>query len=85
MKLHRELFSNFAPVSSFAFGQGGYIEGVRSVLEFSSGKLKLRLVHGTVEIEGKNLKIDKYTEEDFAFSGSAELVRFIPDKSGDKK
>lgn len=54
---------------------GAYFKGVREVAEYSPQKITLLARKTTVTIEGENLVIDRYFEDDLFIKGRVEAVR----------
>ena len=79
MRLYDEIFKN---VDGVALARcilvprgGGYFEGVKSVVDFSSEKVALRFLKEDVVVEGKNLIIKKYYEGDLQLIGEIFSLR----------
>ena len=73
MRLYDEIFKSVdgAAVSRCLFVPGGegYLEGVKSVEEFSAERIVICFPKNRVEIEGEELSISKYYEGDLQISG----------------
>ncbi len=53
-----------------------YIENYKSILEYESGIIRLKLKNMQMIIEGKNLVIDYYTQENMLITGSIKSIKF---------
>ena len=64
-------------------GGGGYLEGVKSVGDFSDTKIVVYFPRQAVEIEGTGLAIKKYYDGDLQIGGRVLCVRVVsPDADG---
>jgi hypothetical protein len=73
MRLYDEIFKSVDGVAVarclLVPGGEGYLEGVKSVEEFSSNRLVICFPKNRVEIEGEGLSISKYYEGDLHIAG----------------
>ena len=88
MRLYDELFKN---ADGGAFSRcifvpngGGYFEGVKSMVDFSSEKVTVRFAREIVEVEGEELVIKKYCDGDLQLSGKIHSLRVIKATEGEK-
>lgn len=70
-ELGAEGLKNFTVIPSF----GGYFCGVKSVVEFSSEKITLALRRVSVILEGENLAVERYFEEDIFIKGDIKVIK----------
>ncbi len=89
MRIYDEVFKN--PTESACArcvvvpGGGGYLEGVKSVGDFSAEKIVVYFPKQTVEVEGVNLAIKKYYDGDLQIGGRVTGVRVVsPTADGGK-
>ena len=52
------------------------IENYKGILEYQREKIRLSLKHGQIEICGKELKIEYYTNDDMRISGCIDRVEY---------
>lgn len=52
------------------------IENYKGILEYQQDKIRLSLKHGQIEICGKELKIEYYTNDDMRISGCIDRVEY---------
>jgi sporulation protein YqfC len=52
------------------------IENYKGILEYRTDKIRLSLKHGQIEIFGKALKIEYYTNEDMRITGCIDRVEY---------
>lgn len=69
--------NDFAARCTVVVGGGGYFEGVKAVGEFSADKVVLYFSGETLEVEGKNLFIQKYLDGDLQLGGKIALLRRV--------
>ena len=86
MRLYDEIFKSVDGVAVarclLVPGGEGYLEGVKSVEEFSSKRLVICFSKNRVEIEGEGLSISKYYEGDLQIAGR--IFSWKIDKSGEE-
>lgn len=85
MRLIEEIFKSadgeFPARYTVVVGGGGYFEGVKAVGDFFPNKIVLYYPHETVEVEGENLSIQKYLDNDLQIGGKISSVkRLCPPK-----
>lgn len=54
-----------------------HIENAHGILEYTTEKVKLLTRDNTVEIEGKDLLIDNYSQEEINIEGSIDSIHYI--------
>lgn len=54
------------------------VENYQSIIEYSQNQIKLQGKHIKLLIEGEDLLIDRFTEDDCKIYGRIEEVRYIP-------
>lgn len=52
------------------------IENYKGILEYQPDKIRLSLKHGQIEICGKALKIEYYTNDDMRISGCIDRIEY---------
>lgn len=52
------------------------VENYRGILEYETTLIRLSLKHGQIQISGKALKIDYYTNDDMKISGRIDKIEF---------
>ncbi|MCD8149971.1 MAG: YabP/YqfC family sporulation protein [Clostridiales bacterium] len=52
------------------------VENYRGILAYESDKIRLSLKHGQIEISGRALNIDYYTNDDMKISGNIQRVEY---------
>ena len=86
MRLYDEIFKSVDGVAVarclLVPGGEGYLEGVKSVEEFSPERLVICFSKNRVEIEGEGLSISKYYEGDLQIAGR--IFSWKIDKSGEE-
>lgn len=70
-ELGADTLKSFSIVPDF----GGYFRSVKGVLEYSSQKIILALKKSKLMIEGENLTLGKYFEEDLFIKGKITGVK----------
>lgn len=53
-----------------------YVENYRSIIEFSNEKIKLQTKTCQVEINGRNLQIEYYTNDEMKIVGCIDCIRY---------
>lgn len=53
-----------------------YIENYKGILEYTSGCIRIQGKNTYIAIEGRNLKIDYYTEEDMLIKGYITSIQY---------
>jgi hypothetical protein len=83
MRLYREflqkvgLYEGFCPERCvWLVGGGGYLQGVKSVVDFSSEKITVSLKAGWIEVEGRMLSIGKFEAGDLEILGEIERITY---------
>ena len=67
-------------------GGGGYLEGVKSVGDFSAERIVVYFPRQEVEIVGQALTIKKYYDGDLQIGGKVTAIRVVlPDGNGGMK
>ena len=86
MRLYEEIFKsvNGAALSRCMIipNGDGYLEGVKSVDEFSPDKIVIGFAKNRVEIIGENLSIGKYCEGDLHIMGKISGVQVLREGDG---
>ena len=89
MRLFQEMFKNgrqldgeIAPLPRCVIlpDRGGYVEGVRSVGDFSSERLVLYFAKHSAEVEGEHFTIGKYCDGDLELLGEIVSLRFLQER-----
>ncbi len=79
MKLLEQILSELGAdtLKSFSVvpGFGGYFRSIKGVAEYSSEKIVLALKKNKITIEGENLTLGKYFEEDLLIKGKITGVK----------
>ena len=70
-ELGADTLKSFSVVPDF----GGYFRSVKGVAEYSSSKIVLALKKNRIYIEGENLTLGKYFEEDLLIKGKITGVK----------
>ena len=70
-ELGADNLKSFSVVPEF----GGYFRSVKGVVEYSSEKVVLALKKNRITIEGENLTLGKYFEEDLFIKGNIAGVK----------
>lgn len=52
------------------------VENYRGILEYETSQIRLSLKHGQIQIFGKELKIEYYTNEDMKISGRIDRIEY---------
>ena len=52
------------------------IENYKGILEYRQDKIRLLLKNGQLEITGRNLKIDYYTNDDMKITGQVDKLEY---------
>ena len=52
------------------------IENYKGILEYLPDKIRLSLKRGQIEIQGKTLKIEYYTNDDMRISGRIDKIEY---------
>lgn len=52
------------------------IENYKGILEYRKDKIRLLLKHGQLEITGRDLKIDYYTNDDMKITGQVDKLEY---------
>lgn len=58
--------------------ESALVENYQSIIEYSQNQIKLQGKHIKLLIEGENLLIDRFTEDDCKIYGRIEEVKYIP-------
>lgn len=78
MKLIDEVLKNFGGDTMRSVtlipGFGAYLKSVKGVSEYSAEKIVLAQRKNTVEVSGKNLRLESYFEEDAVILGEVSKV-----------
>lgn len=69
-ELGADTLKSFSIIPSF----GGYFRSVKSIAEYSSGKMVLLQKKNTIILEGEKLEVGKYFEEDIFIKGDIKAV-----------
>lgn len=79
MKLLEQILSELGADSLKAFyvepSFGGYFRSVKSIQEYSPEKIILVIRRGRITVEGSNLEIGKYFQEDALIKGEIKGVK----------
>ncbi len=79
MKLLEQILSELGAdtLKSFSVvpGFGGYFRSIKSVLEYAPEKVLLKLKKNVITVEGENLLLAKYFEEDLLIRGNITGVK----------
>ena len=70
-ELGADTLKSFSVVPDF----GGYFRSIKGVSEYSSDKIVLALKKSKITIEGENLTLGKYFEEDLLIKGKITGVK----------
>lgn len=70
-ELGADTLKSFSVVPSF----GGYFRSVRAVSEYTPSRIVLTLKKNVLTVEGENLALDRYFEQDLFIKGSITGVR----------
>ena len=70
-ELGADTLKSFSVVPSF----GGYFRSVKGVLEYAPEKVLLKLKKNVITVEGENLLLAKYFEEDLLIRGNITGVK----------
>lgn len=70
-ELGADTLKSFTVVPDF----GGYFRSVKSVSEFSAQKVVLVQKRRTVTVEGENLEVGSYFEEDAFIKGNIKVIK----------
>ena len=52
------------------------VENYRGILEYETSLIRLSLKHGQIQIFGKELNIDYYTNDDMKISGRIDKIEY---------
>ena len=70
-ELGADTLKSFSIVPDF----GGYFRSIKGVVEYSPSKIVLALKKNKITIEGENLNLGKYFEEDLLIKGKISGVK----------
>lgn len=70
-ELGADTLKSFTVIPQF----GGYFRSIKSVAEFSPEKIVLVQKHGVFTLEGENLEVGSYFEEDILINGDIRNVK----------
>ena len=70
-ELGADTLKSFSIVPSF----GGYFRSVKSIAEYSPEKMVLLQKKTSIVLEGENLQVGKYFEEDIFIKGNIKVIK----------
>lgn len=70
-ELGADTLKSFSIVPSF----GGYFRSVKSIAEYSPERLVLLQKKTSIVLEGENLQVGKYFEEDIFIKGNIKVIK----------
>ncbi len=70
-ELGADMLKSFSIVPSF----GGYFRSVKSIAEYSPERLVLLQKKTSIVLEGENLQVGKYFEEDIFIKGNIKVIK----------